>query len=94
MEIAIIILSAAFLASLYCAFFFLLSYNEEKEYARNLREKLQEIPALKKQIASSKQKANELQRNLEIEKQLRFVMQKRYVKATKEQKRCSTNQEY
>ena len=83
MIIAIILLSVAFLASAYCATFFLILYNEEKEYGDNLRNKLQEAQTLKKQLASAEEKTSKLQRDLEIEKQLRVAIQKRYVSLAK-----------
>ena len=79
-----ILLSVFLIIAAYCAYFFFLSYNEEKEYAEKLHEKLEELPALKKKLEESKKRETFLQRDLELEKQLRFIMQKRYVKLVKE----------
>ena len=82
--IAVILLSVFLIIAAYCAYFFFLSYNEEKEYVDQLRSMLKEIPILKNQLEEAKKKEVLLWRDLETEKQLRFIMQKRYVKLAKE----------
>ena len=81
-----ILLTVFLIIASYCAVFFLISWNEEKEYAQMLREKLKEVPELKVQLEAMKKNEQELLRNLKIERQLRVVMQKRYVSLAKEKK--------
>lgn len=84
MTVAIILLATFLIIAIYCAIFFLISWNEEKEYAQMLRTELREIKGLKAQLQAEKEYGQTLLRELKIEKQLRVVMQKRYISLAKE----------